>query len=121
MAHPDRLSVAMIGYGFMGAAHSQGWRVAPRFFDLPAQPSMDLVVGRNATAVAEAAEKWGWAESATDWREAIDRDDIAAFHSAYWRPSRATLVFSGDIAPEAAFALAEQAFGDWSDAAGAAE
>jgi predicted dehydrogenase len=70
------LSVAMIGYGFMGAAHSQGWRVAPRFFDLPARPEMTLLVGRNADAVAAAGEKWGWAETATDWRAAIARDDI---------------------------------------------
>jgi predicted dehydrogenase len=68
--------VAMIGYGFMGAAHSQGWRVAPRFFDLAATPEMHVIVGRNAEAVAGAAQKWGWAESATDWREVIARDDI---------------------------------------------
>lgn len=66
----------MIGYGFMGAAHSQGWRVAPRFFDLPSHPEMTLLVGRNASAVADAATKWGWAETATDWRDAIARDDI---------------------------------------------
>jgi predicted dehydrogenase len=66
----------MVGYGFMGAAHSQGWRVAPRFFDLPATPSMDVLVGRHADAVAAAAAKWGWAETATDWRTLLDRDDI---------------------------------------------
>ena len=70
------LRVAMIGYGFMGAAHSQGWRVAPRFFDLPLEPEMSLVVGRNAEAVSEAAEKWGGAATDTDWRSAIERDDI---------------------------------------------
>ncbi|GMA90201.1 hypothetical protein GCM10025869_07300 [Homoserinibacter gongjuensis] len=70
------MRVAMIGYGFMGAAHSQGWRVAPRFFDLPADPQMALVVGRNADAVAAAAAKWGWEESATDWRSTLERDDI---------------------------------------------
>ena len=70
------MRVAMIGYGFMGAAHSQGWRVAPRFFDLPADPRLALVVGRNADAVAAAAAKWGWEESATDWRSALERDDI---------------------------------------------
>lgn len=70
------LRVAMIGYGFMGAAHSQGWRVAPRFFDLPLHPSMDVVVGRHGDAVAAAAAKWGWRESATDWREVIARDDV---------------------------------------------
>ncbi|MFE5673229.1 Gfo/Idh/MocA family protein [Agromyces sp. NPDC056523] len=66
----------MIGYGFMGAAHSVGWRQAPRVFDLPADVEMSVVVGRNAQAVADAASKWGWAESATDWREVIARDDI---------------------------------------------
>ncbi|QNO38946.1 Gfo/Idh/MocA family oxidoreductase [Protaetiibacter sp. SSC-01] len=66
----------MIGYGFMGAAHSQGWRVAPRFFDLPARPELALVVGRHAEGVADAAERWGWDESATDWRAAVERDDI---------------------------------------------
>ncbi|HEY0052726.1 MAG TPA: pitrilysin family protein [Caulobacteraceae bacterium] len=48
---------------------------------------------------------------------AITRDDLVAFHRAHWRPSSATLVFSGDIEPEAAFALAEQTFGDWRDPA----
>ncbi|KRF09537.1 dehydrogenase [Arthrobacter sp. Soil782] len=66
----------MIGHGFMGAAHSQGWRVAPRFHDLPAGPEMTLLVGRNARGVEESARKWGWEETATDWRAAIARDDI---------------------------------------------
>ncbi|MGZ0712413.1 Gfo/Idh/MocA family protein (plasmid) [Coraliomargarita sp. W4R53] len=70
------LRVAMIGHGFMGAAHSQGWRVAPRFFDLPLDPVMQVVVGRDATKAAEAANTWGWEESATDWREVVSRDDI---------------------------------------------
>ncbi|WP_407922320.1 Gfo/Idh/MocA family protein [Agromyces humi] len=70
------LRIAMIGHGFMGAAHSQGWRTAPRVFDLPAAVEMSVVVGRNADSVADAAAKWGWAASATDWREVIARDDI---------------------------------------------
>jgi predicted dehydrogenase len=60
----------------MGAAHSQGWRVAPRIFDLPSFPEMSLIVGRHSDAVAAAGKKWGWQESATDWRAAIERDDI---------------------------------------------
>ena len=71
-----RLTVAMVGHGFMGAAHSQGWRVAPRFFDLTAQPEMTLLVGRDGERAAAAAKRWGWAESSGDWREAIARDDI---------------------------------------------
>jgi len=74
MPEKPRLNVAMIGHGFMGAAHSQGWRVAPRFFDLGATPVMQVVVGRNGADAS--AEKWGWNESATDWREVIARDDI---------------------------------------------
>jgi len=70
------LRIAMVGHGFMGAAHSQGWRVAPRFFDLPARPEMALLVGRNAETTAASAGKWGWAESSTDWRAAVARDDI---------------------------------------------
>ena len=70
------LRVAMIGHGFMGAAHSQGWRTAQRVFDLPSRTEMAVVVGRNAEGVADAAAKWGWEESATDWRQVIARDDI---------------------------------------------
>jgi predicted dehydrogenase len=70
------LRVAMIGHGFMGAAHSQGWRTAPRFFDLPRRPEMRLLVGRDAAAAREAAERWGWDEASTDWRAALERDDI---------------------------------------------
>ncbi|MFV2196854.1 Gfo/Idh/MocA family protein [Nocardiopsis sp. LOL_012] len=70
------LRIAMIGCGFMGAAHSQGWRTAPRVFDLPAAVEMSVVVGRRADAAADAAQRWGWAGSATDWREAVGRDDV---------------------------------------------
>ncbi len=70
------LRVAMIGHGFMGAAHSQGWRVAPRFFDLPAAPEMTLLVGRDASRAEAAARKWGWEQTETDWRAAVARDDI---------------------------------------------
>jgi predicted dehydrogenase len=70
------LRVAMIGYGFMGATHSQGWRTAPAAFTLPAGVEQSVVVGRNVDAVAAAAAQLGWAESATDWREVIARDDI---------------------------------------------
>src|ERR1035437_5192759 len=76
-AGTPRLNVAMVGHGFMGAAHSQAWRVAPRFFDLPLTPWMSTIVGRNAKGVAAAAKKWGWASAETNWRSAVERDDIA--------------------------------------------
>jgi predicted dehydrogenase len=70
------LNVAMVGHGFMGAAHSQGWRVAPRFFDLPAAPAMHLLVGRDPGAAGAAAERWGWHEATTNWRAAVTREDV---------------------------------------------
>ncbi|MGC0239587.1 Gfo/Idh/MocA family protein [Arthrobacter sp. SD76] len=69
------LGVAAIGYAFMGKAHSNAWRNVASFFDVPAF-EQKVLVGRDATAVAEAAATYGWAESATDWRSVITRDDI---------------------------------------------
>ncbi|MEO3940277.1 Gfo/Idh/MocA family oxidoreductase [Paenarthrobacter nicotinovorans] len=69
------LGVAAIGYAFMGKAHSNAWRNVASFFDVPAF-EQKVLVGRDADAVAEAAAKYGWAESATDWRSVIERDDI---------------------------------------------
>ncbi|WP_394162215.1 Gfo/Idh/MocA family protein [Galactobacter valiniphilus] len=66
----------MIGTGFMGAAHSQGWRTAHRFFDLPATPVMSVLVGRNPETTLGAAQTWGWEETSTDWRATIAREDI---------------------------------------------
>ncbi|MFI2564314.1 Gfo/Idh/MocA family protein [Paenarthrobacter sp. NPDC018779] len=69
------LGVAAIGYAFMGKAHSNAWRNVASFFDVPAF-EQKVLVGRDASQVAEAAAKYGWAESATDWRDVIHRDDI---------------------------------------------
>lgn len=71
-----QLGVGMVGYAFMGAAHSQAWRTAGRVFDLPLAPSMRAVCGRNAEAASAAAGKFGWHSYETDWRALIARDDI---------------------------------------------
>ena len=78
MTSPDRpaLGVGLIGYAFMGAAHSQAWRTAPHFFDLPLTPAMQVVCGRDAARVADAAERLGWTETATDWHRLLERTDI---------------------------------------------
>jgi predicted dehydrogenase len=69
------LGVAMIGYAFMGKAHSNAWRNVASFFDVPAFEQR-VLVGRDAAGVEEAAAKYGWSETATDWRAVLDRDDI---------------------------------------------
>src|SRR4051794_33111350 len=76
MADKPLMRVAMVGYAFMGAAHSQAWRNAHRFFDLPAVPQLAVLCGRDASAVGAAAERLGWEETAGDWREVVERDDI---------------------------------------------
>ena len=76
MSDRKPLRVGMVGYAFMGAAHSHAWRTAPRFFDLPLQPQLTALAGRNAEGVRAAAEKYGWGGVETDWRRLIERDDI---------------------------------------------
>ncbi|MCR2826999.1 Gfo/Idh/MocA family protein [Microbacterium sp. zg.Y909] len=70
------LRVALIGTGFMGRMHAHAWRTAHRFFDLPARPELTLLVGRDPERTAAAADTFGFAESAGDWRQAIERADI---------------------------------------------
>jgi predicted dehydrogenase len=70
------LRVGMIGYAFMGAAHSQAWRTAHHFFDMPVVPTMEVLCGRTESAAAAAADKLGWSSWATDWRDVVARDDI---------------------------------------------
>ncbi|MCG5439953.1 Gfo/Idh/MocA family oxidoreductase [Micromonospora sp. PSH25] len=70
------LRVGMVGYAFMGAAHSQAWRTVNRVFNLPARARMALICGRDTAKVADAADTLGWDAYTTDWRDLINRDDI---------------------------------------------
>jgi predicted dehydrogenase len=70
------LGVGMVGYGFMGAAHSQAWRTAAHVFGLPLAPRLVALSGRHAEAAQAAADTLGWAEAQTDWRALIGRPDI---------------------------------------------
>jgi predicted dehydrogenase len=72
------LRVAMIGYQFMGRAHSNAWRQARHFFELPREPVLQVVCGRNEEGVRDAAHKFGFAEHSTNWRQVLERDDIDA-------------------------------------------
>jgi predicted dehydrogenase len=70
------LGVAMIGHGFMGRAHSNAWRQAPRFFDLPAELRMKTICGRNRRGAQRAAESLGWENAETDWKRAVADPEI---------------------------------------------
>ena len=73
MAH---LNVALIGYAFMGRAHSNAYRQVGRFFTPKYLPRMKVLCGRTPAGVTAAAEQLGWEETATDWREVVSRKDI---------------------------------------------
>jgi predicted dehydrogenase len=70
------VNVALIGYAFMGKAHSNGWRQVAPFFSPRLTPHLKVIVGRTPRKVREAARSYGWEESATDWRDVVGRDDI---------------------------------------------
>ena len=70
------LRVGMVGYAFMGAMHSHAWRTAPRFFDLPLQPELAVISGRDEAALQAAAGTMGWGETERDWRALVERDDV---------------------------------------------
>jgi predicted dehydrogenase len=72
----ETLRVAMIGYRFMGKAHSNAWRQAPHFFPLKAGIEMHTICGRDADAVESAREQLGWQNACTDWRDVVASPDI---------------------------------------------
>src|SRR4051794_37988900 len=71
-----QINIALIGYQFMGKAHSNAYRQVGRFFDLDVEPVMKVLVGRSEKKVAAAAAQFGWQEHATNWEEVVTRSDI---------------------------------------------
>ena len=70
------LRVGMIGYRFMGKAHSNAWRQAPRFFPLQAEVDMHTICGRDPQAVEQARKQFGWRKASTNWREVVENPEI---------------------------------------------
>src|SRR5947209_18916590 len=76
MAKP--LNVGMIGYGFMGRAHSNAYRKVNHFFDLEYRPNLKAVCARSADKAKAFADQWGYESVETDWRKLVERKDIDA-------------------------------------------
>lgn len=72
------LNIGMIGYGFMGRAHSNAWRKVGNFFDLEYQPVLKAVAARNKAKAEDFAWRWGYESVETDWKKLVARDDIDA-------------------------------------------
>lgn len=72
----DTIGIGVIGYKFMGKAHSNAYRQISQFFDLPAQPRLKMICGREQAKVQKMADRWGWEEATTDWRRIVDDPEI---------------------------------------------
>lgn len=70
------VNVALIGYAFMGKAHSNAYRQVGPFFKPRLRPRLKVICGRTRAKVEEAAREYGWDEAATDWEEVVARKDI---------------------------------------------
>ncbi|RXK47611.1 Gfo/Idh/MocA family protein [Aquirufa rosea] len=74
-----KLRIGLIGTGFMGRTHSNGFNRITNFFpNLAYEPVLQAVCSRNEEKVKAFAEQWGYASYETDWRKIIARDDIDA-------------------------------------------
>jgi predicted dehydrogenase len=70
------IGVGMVGYKFMGKAHSNAYFTVAKFFDLQAAPVMRCLAGRSGAGAEAAARRFGWAGSTDSWERMLDRDDI---------------------------------------------
>ncbi len=79
MSDKKALRIGLIGCGFMGRTHANGYSRVPNFFpDLQYRPVLQAVCSRREEKVKAFAEQWGFASYETDWRKLIARDDIDA-------------------------------------------
>ena len=71
-----KLNIGLIGYGFMGRAHSNAFRKVSNFFDLEYTPVLKAACARDGEKVKAFADQWGYESTETDWRKVVERDDI---------------------------------------------
>jgi predicted dehydrogenase len=76
MRERRKLNVAIIGYGFMGRAHSNAFHQVGRYFDVAYDLKLKVACGRNETRLREMADSWGWEQVHSDWTEVVNRPDI---------------------------------------------
>lgn len=70
------IRIGIVGYGFMGRAHSNAFCQVTHFFDVPYKPVLKAACGRSEDRVREFASKWGYESYETDWRKLVERKDI---------------------------------------------
>ncbi len=70
------VNIALIGYKFMGKAHSNAFRQVRRFFPGKLVPRLKVICGRDRAGLKAAAQQFGWEEIETDWEKVVRRKDI---------------------------------------------
>lgn len=73
-----KLNIGIVGYGFMGRAHSNAYRQVSQFYDLAYEPVLKAACARNEAKLKPFADNWGWESTETDWRRLVERSDIDA-------------------------------------------
>ncbi|MHA6485478.1 Gfo/Idh/MocA family protein [Paenibacillus sp. strain BS8-2] len=71
-----KVRVGMVGYKFMGKAHSNAYRALPMFFPKAVQPEMKVICGRDPEGLEAARAQFGWEQAETDWKKLVNRTDI---------------------------------------------
>ena len=95
------LVVGLIGHNFMGRAHSNAWRQAPRFFELAADLRMKTICGRDRKKARAAAVSLGWESSALDWREVVVDPEIDVIDICTPNDSHAEIAVAAAMAGKA--------------------
>ena len=70
------INVCLVGQKFMGRTHSNAYMKVAKFFDLPLEPVMHTIAGRNREELEEFKTRWGWHNASTNWKEAISNSEI---------------------------------------------
>jgi predicted dehydrogenase len=78
MSSKKPLNIGIVGYGFMGRTHANGYHNAAKFFDTPLVPVLKAACGRDATKLKAYADNWGFETTETDWKKLVERKDIDA-------------------------------------------
>jgi predicted dehydrogenase len=73
---PETCNVALLGQKFMGRAHSNAYLKVAKFFNVPVRPVMHTIVGRDLIALAPFADRWGWRNYSTSWKEVVKAGEI---------------------------------------------
>src|SRR3954469_1770124 len=78
MSKRKPIRIGMIGYGFMGRAHSNAYNRVNNFFDLQYEPVLQAVCARDQAKAKAFADTWGYASTESDWQKLVERKDIDA-------------------------------------------